>query len=158
MLLLYPPCFSWHSLLRYSSPHPLCACFQLLLSFSALRLPSFSPCMGIGKAITLRQGFGKLNLTAQEPHKEGELTNAEFVRNTIIDLLDLALIMGSAVWLGRLTGTYVGQTWGNVLGIVVAMAVGFVVAFLVGKAWGRSPTPRSRESTQSGRSRETQYS
>ncbi|RLE45144.1 hypothetical protein DRJ25_06060, partial [Candidatus Woesearchaeota archaeon] len=70
-----------------------------------------------------------------EKHKEGEITRAEFVRNTIIDLLGLALIMGSAVWFGRLAGTYIGLAWGNVLGIVVAVAVGFIAAFIVGKIW-----------------------
>ncbi len=89
----------------------------------------------------LRQDFDKPNLTSQEHPKEGGLTNAEFVRNTIIDLLGLALIMGSAVWLGRLTGTYVGLAWGNLLGIVVAMAVGFIAAFLVGKGWGKIAEP-----------------
>ena len=99
---------------------------------SARLLSIFLVVFGIGTAIlftihknwVLRQGFGKLNLTAQEPHKEGGLTNAEFVRNTIIDLLGLALVMGSAVWLGKLTGTYVGLAWGNVLGIIAAMGVG----------------------------------
>ncbi|MGP8330231.1 MAG: hypothetical protein ACT6FF_07935 [Methanosarcinaceae archaeon] len=76
-----------------------------------------------------------------EKHKEGELTRPEFIRNTIIDLLGLALIMGGAVWLGRLTGIYIGLAWGNVAGIIVAMAVGFIVAFLVGKVWGKVAEP-----------------
>ena len=90
---------------------------------------------GIGTAIlfTIHNNWQK--------HKEGELTQSEFVRNTIIDLLGLALIMGSAVWLGRLTGTYIGLAWGNFAGIIVAMAVGFIAAFLVGKIWGKVAEP-----------------
>jgi len=76
-----------------------------------------------------------------QKHKEGELTRAEFIRNTILDLIGLALIMGSAVWLGRLTGTYIGLAWGNVAGIVAAMAVGFIAAFIVGKIWGKVAEP-----------------
>ena len=79
-------------------------------------------------------------------HKEGELTRPEFIRNTIIDLLGLALIMGSAVWLGRLAGTYIGLAWGNVAGIVVAMAVGFIAAFFVGKIWGKVTEPMKASS------------
>ena len=70
-----------------------------------------------------------------------EFTNAQFAHNTIIDLLGLALIMGSAVWLGRLTGFYVGRILGNVLGIVAAMAAGFIAAFLAGKVWGKFAEP-----------------
>ena len=70
-----------------------------------------------------------------------ELTNAQFTRNSIIDLLGLALVMGTAVWLGKLTGTYIGLAWGNLLGIVAAMAVGFIAAFLVGKVWGKFAEP-----------------
>jgi len=73
--------------------------------------------------------------------KNDELTNAQFARNTTIDLLGLALVMGTAVWFGRLMGTYVGLAWGNLLGIVAAMAVGFAVAFVVGKLWGKFAEP-----------------
>ena len=76
-----------------------------------------------------------------EKHKEDELTRPEFVRNSVIDLLGLALVMGSAAWLGRLTGVYAGQNWGNLAGIVIAMTTGFIAAFLVGKAWGKVSEP-----------------
>ena len=87
-------------------------------------------------------------------HKKEEITRPEFVRNTIIDLLGLALIMGSAIWLGRLTGTYVGLAWGNTsiwlsasfAGIFVAMAVGFIAAFLVGKIWSKVAEPAKASS------------
>ena len=76
-----------------------------------------------------------------ETKQNEELTTAQFARNTAIDLLGLALIMGSAVWLGRLTGFYVGRILGNVLGIVAAMAAGFIAAFLAGKVWGKFAEP-----------------
>jgi len=76
-----------------------------------------------------------------QKHKEDELSNTDFLRNTIIDLLGLALIMGSAVWLGRLTGIYVGLAWGKFASIIIAMAVGFIAAFLVGKVWGKVAEP-----------------
>ena len=76
-----------------------------------------------------------------ETKQNDELTTAQFTRNSIIDLLGLALVMGTAVWLGKLTGTYIGLAWGNLLGGVAAMAVGFIAAFLVGKVWGKVAEP-----------------
>ena len=90
---------------------------------------------GIGTAILFT-----IN-TNWERHKREEITRPEFVRNTIIDLLGLALVMGAAVWFGRLTGTYVGLAWGNVLGVVAAMIVGFAVAFLVKNVWEKVGEP-----------------
>ena len=87
-----------------------------------------------------RQFFFTIH-TNWEKHKEGELTRSEFIRNTFLDLLGLALVMGSAAWLGRLMGVYAGQNWGNLAGIVVAMVVGFIAAFLVGKAWRKVSEP-----------------
>ena len=49
---------------------------------------------GIGTAILFTVHTNWVLRQAQEPHKEDGLTNAEFVRNTIIDLLGLALVMG----------------------------------------------------------------
>ena len=98
---------------------------------------------GIGTAIlfTIHANWQK--------HKENKLTRPEFMRNTIIDLLGLALVMGAAVWFGTstalsinsLTGFYVGGIWGNVAGIIVAMVVGAAVAFVVGKVWGKVAEP-----------------
>ncbi len=68
-----------------------------------------------------------------EKHKENKLTRPEFIRNTLIDLLGLALVMDAAVWFGRLIGIYIGFAWGNLLGIIAAMLVGFCLALLVGK-------------------------
>ena len=102
---------------------------------SARLLSSIIIVFGIGTAIlfTIHKNW--------EKRKEGELTRLEFIRNSIINLFGLALVMGAAVWLGRLTGTYVGLAWGNVLGIVAAMIVGFAVAFVVGKVWGKVTEP-----------------
>ena len=96
---------------------------------------------GIGTAILFTIHANWVLRQAQEPHKEGDLTNAEFVRNTIIDLLGLALVMGAAVWFGRLTGYYVGGILGNLAGIIVAMIVGATVAFVVKKVWGKIAEP-----------------
>jgi len=76
-----------------------------------------------------------------EKHKQGELTRPEFFRNTIIDLLGLALTMGAAMWLGRLAGSYAGISWDIIAGIIAGMAVGFLVAFLVQKVWGKVAEP-----------------
>ncbi len=105
---------------------------------SARLLSAIIIIFGISTAILFTVHRNWVLRQAQEPPKEGGLTDSEFVRNTIIDLLGLALIMGSAVWFGRLAGTYIGLAWGNVLGIVVAVAVGFIAAFIVGKIWERS--------------------
>ena len=76
-----------------------------------------------------------------QKHKEGELTHSEFLRNTIIDLLGLALVMGAAIWLGSLTGAYTGTALGNIPGIVAAMLVGFAMAFIAWKLWEEVITP-----------------
>lgn len=69
-----------------------------------------------------------------ETKKDDELTNAQFGRNTFIDLLGLALVMLSAMWLGRMAGGYAGQNWGMFAGVVVGVVAGFGA---VGKVWGR---------------------
>ena len=79
--------------------------------------------------------------TNWENHQNGEITRPEFMRNTIIDLLGLALVMGAAVWFGRLTGFYVGWILGNLAGIIVAMIVGAAIAFVVQKVWGKVAEP-----------------
>ena len=86
---------------------------------------------GVGTAIAfIIQG----NL---EKHKKGELTRSEFIRNTFLDLLGLALIMLSAMWLGRMAGGYAGETWGMIAGIVAGIVAGFGAALVVGKLWSR---------------------
>lgn len=72
-----------------------------------------------------------------ETKQNGELTNVQFTRNTAIDLLGLAFIMLSAMWLGRMAGGYAGETWGMIAGIIAGMAVGFGAALVVGNVWGR---------------------
>ncbi len=92
-------------------------------------------------AITLVFGIGTAILFTihgnWETKKNDELTNAQFSQNTFIDLLGLALIMFSAMWLGRMAGGYAGQNLGMVAGIIAGMAVGFGAALVVGKVWGR---------------------
>ena len=72
-----------------------------------------------------------------ETKQKDELTNSQFARNTAIDLLGLALIMLSAMWLGRMAGGYAGETWGMIAGIVAGIAVGFGAALVFGNLWGR---------------------
>ncbi len=72
-----------------------------------------------------------------ETKQKDEFTNVQFARNTTIDLLGLALIMLSAMWLGRMAGGYAGQAWGMIVGIVAGIVVGFGAALVVGKVWGR---------------------
>lgn len=98
---------------------------------SARLLSTIIIVFGIGTAIlfTIHKNW--------EKHKENELTRPEFIRNTIIDLFGLALVMLSAMWLGRMAGGYAGQNWGMFSGIVVGMIAGFGTALVVGKVWGR---------------------
>lgn len=96
---------------------------------------------GIGTAIAFVIHGNWVLRQAQKPHKEGGLTNPEFIRNTITDLLGLALTMGTAMWLGRLAGSYAGQTWGMLAGIVAGIGVGFGAALLVQKVWGKVAEP-----------------
>ena len=72
---------------------------------------------------------------------QGALFKADFLRNTTLDLLGLALTMGAAIWLGRLAGNKAGQLWGMLVGILAAVAVGLVVGFSVQKIWGRIAKP-----------------
>ncbi|MBT3322326.1 MAG: hypothetical protein HN392_08590 [Anaerolineae bacterium] len=76
-----------------------------------------------------------------QSHKREEITRTEFLRNTFIDLLGLMLVMGLAIFLGRLVGAYAGASWGIFAGIIVGMAVGFGVAFLIQKIWGKITIP-----------------
>jgi hypothetical protein len=73
----------------------------------------------------------------REKKEERDLSQSEFFRNTFLDLLGLALVMGLAMWLGRSAGNYAGARWGLLAGIIAGMAVGFGVGFLVQKGWGR---------------------
>ncbi len=73
-----------------------------------------------------------------ETKQNDSLTNAQFARNTFIDLLGLALTMSVAMWLGASAALSVnsagaGQVWGLLAGIVVS----FGAALVVGKVWGR---------------------
>ena len=90
-------------------------------------------------------GIGTAIIFAIQSNRETKqndgLTNAQFTRNTAIDLLGLSLVMGLAVWMGRFAGNYAGQSWGILAGIIVGMAVGFGVAFLVQKIWGKVAEP-----------------
>ena len=108
---------------------------------SARLLSTIIIVFGIGTAILFTVHANWVLRQAQEPHKEDGLTNAEFVRNTIIDLLGLALVMGAAVWFGRLTGFYVGGIWGNLAGIIIAMVVGAAIAYVVKKVWEKVAEP-----------------
>jgi len=98
---------------------------------------------GIGTAIifTVHGNWQEHNPSTSSGQEKGKTTCSEFIRNTIIDLLGLALTMGAAMWLGRLAGSYAGISWGMLVGIIAGMAVGFGVAFLVQKVWGKVAEP-----------------
>ena len=102
---------------------------------SARLLSTIIIVFGIGTAIlfTIHKNW--------EKHQNSEITRPEFIRNTIIDLLGLALVMGAAVWFGRLTGFYVGWVLGNLAGIIVAMIAGAAIAFVVKKVWEKVAEP-----------------
>ncbi len=82
---------------------------------------------GIGTAILLTVQ------TNREKKEENTLSQNEFLQNTFLDLLGLALVMILAMWLGRMAGSYAGEKWGLLAGILAGMAVGFGVGFLTKK-------------------------
>ena len=86
---------------------------------------------GVGTAIifTVHGNWQEHNPLTSSGQEKGNTTRPQFIRNTLIDLLGLALVMGVAMWLGRLAG------------IIAGMAVGFGVAFLVQKVWGKVAEP-----------------
>jgi hypothetical protein len=73
----------------------------------------------------------------REKKEENALSQSEFFRNTFLDLLGLALVMGLAMWLGRSAGNYAGRNWGLLAGILAGMATGFGIGFLAQKGWGK---------------------
>ena len=112
------------------------------LLISLIFYPNFSPTLSIiifiltiGTAVFLAIYHNR------QSKEQNELTNIEFVRNTVIDLLGLALTMGSAIWIGRLAGIYAGQAWGILMGIVAALLTGFIAAFVVGRVWNKISSP-----------------
>ena len=75
--------------------------------------------------------------TNQEKRESDKLTRNEFLKNTFLDLLGIALVMGLAIFFGRVAGSYAGQNWGVFAGIFAGMAVGFGVGFFAQKGWGK---------------------
>ncbi len=117
--------------------------------------------ISIGAAIifTVHRDWETLQ-QAQEPEKSNGAAKNQFIRNTFLDLLGLALTMGVAIWLGHFVGLSVnsagsyagqavgmeaGQTWGLIAGIVVGMGAGFAGALIAGRAWGRVSEPLRSE-------------
>lgn len=95
---------------------------------------------GIGTAVVFAIQGNWETKQNDEPFGSAQdrLSNAQFARNTAIDLLGLVLIMLSAMWLGRMAGSYAGETWGIIAGIISGIAVGFGAALVAGKVWGRA--------------------
>ena len=77
----------------------------------------------------------------QEKRESDKLTRDEFLKNTFLDLLGIALVMGLAIFFGRVAGSYVGQNWGIFSGIIAGIAVGFGVGFFAQKGWGKVAEP-----------------
>ena len=101
---------------------------------------------GIGTAIifTIQRNWQKHNPSTGTGQEHSENTLSEFLRNTALDLIGLALTMIAAIWLGRLAGGFAGmavgskagQLWGMLAGILVGMGAGFIGAWSVGRVWG----------------------
>lgn len=110
----------------------------IVLLFSPASSSPFSIALitfGIGTAITFTVHGN------WEEHKQGDLTQRASFRNTILDLLGLAITMGAAIWLGKLAGSYIRQSvennmWGMIVGITTALVVGFVAGWFVQRLWG----------------------
>ena len=102
---------------------------------SAQNLSAAIIVFGIGMAIFLTVQSN------QEKKEENTLSQNEFLKNTFLDLLGLALVMILAMWLGRMAGSYAGEKWGLLAGILAGMAVGFGVGFLTQKGWSKVTEP-----------------
>ncbi len=100
-------------------------------TFSILIL-TFS--IGIAIIFTIYRNWEVPRQAQEEPEKSNGTARKQFVRNTCINLLGLALTMGAAIWLGRWAGGYagqavgmeVGQVWGMIAGIAAGMLAGFM--------------------------------
>ena len=79
--------------------------------------------IGIAIIFTIHRNW-EIHQQAQEPEKSNGAARKQFIRNTIIDLLGLALTMGTAIWLGRLAGGYAGQAVGINIGLGWGMIAG----------------------------------
>ena len=129
----------------------------VLLIFSSVLYPASSPAfsiavltisIGIAIIYTIHRNW-EIHQQALEPEKSNGAARKQFIRNTILDLLGLALTMGVAIWLGRWAGGYAGQAVGitstalsaRVAGILAAMLAGFAGALIVGRVWGRASEP-----------------
>jgi len=85
----------------------------------------------------------------QEKRESDKLTRNEFLKNTFLDLLGIALVMGLAIFFGRVAGSYAGQSWGIFAGIIAgitstwlsARAVGFGVGFFAQKIFIKITEP-----------------
>ena len=89
----------------------------------------------------------------QEKQESDKLTRNEFLKNTFLDLLGLAIVMGLAIFFGRMAGSYAGQSWGVFAGILAGIAVGFGVGFCIGFGiglWRRSTDEDSVSGLGSG--------
>jgi hypothetical protein len=96
---------------------------------------------GLGSAIlfTIHSNWGTKQNDEPFGSAQDRLTNAQFARNTAIDLLGLALTMGVAMWLGALAALSVNSAGaGQVWGLLAGMVVSFGAALVVGKVWGRA--------------------
>ncbi len=107
----------------------------------------------IGTAIVfiIHRNWQKHNPSTGSGQEHSEKTHSEFLRNTALDLIGLALTMGAAIWLGRLAGGYAGMAggsragqhfdyaqyrlWGMLAGILAGMTAGFFAAWSVGRVW-----------------------
>ena len=94
-------------------------------------LSTFTIVFGIGTTIIFTVK------TNREEQEEKILNNRQFLKNTLLDLLGLAIVMGLAIFFGRMAGNYAGQNWGLLAGILAGMATGFGIGFLAQKGWGK---------------------
>lgn len=120
-------------------PHTLIAIsLTLTLVISVLYFPIFAQIanmlvllISIGMAIML------IIRKHWETYQQAECTREKMIQNLAFDIIGLLLTMGAAIYVGRLTGGYVGLHNGFWFGLLAGFLGGFVAAWAVRSVWGR---------------------
>ncbi|MGD8405950.1 MAG: hypothetical protein PVJ21_20005 [Anaerolineales bacterium] len=70
-------------------------------------------------------------------YQQAECTREKMIRNLSFDILGFLLTMGTAMYVGRLAGGYVGLHNGFWIGLLAGFLGGFAAAWTVRAVWGR---------------------
>jgi len=75
--------------------------------------------------------------THLQSHQQAECTREKMICNILIDLLGLGLVIGAAIYIGRLAGAYFGLQSGLWIGLLSGFLGGFITAWLIKALWGK---------------------